>query len=116
MLRSRLSEASRSECPGKRCNAISRQGHYIYVGFRLRSRKTDRRQAKPELLLSLLLTQRGRAVHFYLHLFFSRFYEPGARPAVPRPTTQSKPNAPKERCRFSDRTPTGRHRNGSRVV
>jgi len=48
---------------------------------------------KPELFSSLLLTQRGREV-LYSHVYFSRFYEPGARLAFARPTTPSKPIRP----------------------
>lgn len=48
---------------------------------------------KPELFSSLLLTQRGREVR-YSHVYFSRFYEPGARLAFARPTTPSKPVRP----------------------
>src|SRR5579862_6588899 len=48
---------------------------------------------KPELFSSLLLTQRGRGVR-YSHVYFSRFYEPGARLAFARPTTPSKPVRP----------------------
>jgi hypothetical protein len=48
---------------------------------------------KPELISSLLLTQRGREVR-YSHVYFSRFYEPGARLAFARPTTPSKPVRP----------------------
>src|SRR5579864_6278030 len=49
---------------------------------------------KPELFSSLLLTQRGRGVR-YSHVYFSRFYEPGARLAFARPTTPSKPVRPR---------------------
>jgi hypothetical protein len=38
----------------------------------------------------------------YSHVCFSRFYEPGARLAIARPTTPSKPNAP-----MSDRSGAG---------
>src|SRR5580658_7815370 len=48
---------------------------------------------KPELFSSLLLTQRERGVR-YSHVYFSRFYEPGARLAFARPTTPSKPVRP----------------------
>src|SRR5665213_19182 len=48
---------------------------------------------KPELFSSLLLTQRGRGVR-YSHVYFSRFYEPGARLAFAQPTTPSKPVRP----------------------
>lgn len=49
---------------------------------------------KPELFSSLLLTQRGRGVR-YSHVYFSRFYEPGARLAFAQPTTPSKPIRPR---------------------
>lgn len=48
---------------------------------------------KPELFSLLLLTQRERGVR-YSHVYFSRFYEPGARLAFARPTTPSKPVRP----------------------
>ena len=51
---------------------------------------------KPELFSSLLLTQRGRGVR-YSHVYFSRFYEPGAQLAFAQPTTPSKPVRPHER-------------------
>ena len=55
--------------------------------------KTVDVRPKPELFSSLLLTQRGREVR-YSHVYFSRFYEPGARLAFARPTTPSKPIRP----------------------
>src|SRR5579863_10476790 len=55
--------------------------------------KTVDARPKPELFSSLLLTQRGRGVR-YSHVYFSRFYEPGARLAFARPTTPSKPVRP----------------------
>src|SRR5579863_8085772 len=58
--------------------------------------KTVDVRPKPELFSSLLLTQRGRGVR-YSHVYFSRFYEPGARLAFARPTTPSKPVRPRGR-------------------
>jgi len=37
----------------------------------------------------------------YSHVFLSRFYEPGARLAIARPTTPSKPIRPQESARVS---------------
>ena len=75
---------------------------------------------KPELFSSLLLTQRGRGVR-YSHVYFSRFYEPGARLAFARPTTPSKPirpqgsSDPRSACTsMIHRRRDGRHRRSRR--
>jgi hypothetical protein len=57
----------------------------------------------PELLLALPLTRRGREQVRRSHVLVSRFYEPGARPAITRPMILSKP-VPPHVCAAQPRT------------